>query len=264
MPGPSTPTPRAATRVLNVLQALAAEPGGMTLTEMSDAARIPKSSALALARTLADGGFLSALNGIYLIGPETMKLAATIAARRRFPELAAPTVRALAEATGESALLAELAADAPEAVYIHKAESENPLRFIVQIGTREPLYSSAVGRTLLAFKPQPWIEAYLRDTALLPLTASTVTSKKALREMLGKIRGEGVAVSIEETIEGVAGIAAPIFDERHEVVAGLVVGAPVSRVADRIGPIAERVIDAARTISILMGDVGGGHRADVS
>lgn len=232
----------------------------MTLTELSDAARIPKSSALALARTLADSGFLSVLNGTYLIGPEAMKLASSIAARRRFPDIATPAVRALAEATGESALLAELASDAPEAVYVHKAESENPLRFIVQIGTREPLYSSAVGRALLAFKPRPWIDAYLRDVALVPLTPSTVTSKKALREILGKVRRDGVAVSMEETIEGVAGIASPIFDERHEVVASLVVGAPVSRVAGRIDPIAARVLDAARTISGLMGDAGAGER----
>jgi DNA-binding IclR family transcriptional regulator len=104
-----------------------------------------------LLRALTQSGFLQCRGGRYGVGPEAVKLASAIVAQRKFPDVAIPLVDALALATRKSALPARLDPDASAAVYIYKAESRNALRFIVEMGSREPLYSSAVGRVLLAF-----------------------------------------------------------------------------------------------------------------
>jgi DNA-binding IclR family transcriptional regulator len=68
-----------------------------------------------------------------------VKPASAIVAKRRFPGTAIPILDALAHNTGESAFLARLADDAPEAVYICRADSTSALRFTAEVGSREPL-----------------------------------------------------------------------------------------------------------------------------
>src|ERR1700688_3046936 len=155
------PSPRSAARIPHILRLLADRPGGATLADLSAWSSTPKSSLLGLLRALTASRYLGHRGARHAIGAEALKLASSIVAQRKFPDIAVGIVDALAHATGESALLAELAADAPAAVYIYKAESRNALRFIAEVGSREPLYSSAVGRVLLAFQPKDWQEEYL-------------------------------------------------------------------------------------------------------
>ncbi len=248
--------PRSATRIPQILCLLANQPTGATLSELSLRSGTPKSSLLALLRALTQSGFLQNRDGRYAIGPEAVKLASAIVSQRKFPDIAIPIVDGLAVATGESALLAQFDADARAAVYIYKAESRSALRFIAEMGSREPLYSSAVGRVLLAFQPPKSRAAYLRDMKLVPLTPKTIKSKRDLARVLETVRRNRLATSYEETIEGVVGIAAPIFDKSEEVLAGLVIGVPMSRALPRIQILERQVSKAAAEISSLMGYAG--------
>jgi DNA-binding IclR family transcriptional regulator len=248
--------PRSATRIPQLLCLLANQPTGATLSELSQSSGTPKSSLLALLRALTQSGFLQSRDGRYAIGPEAVKLASTIVSQRKFPDISIPIVDGLAVATGESALLAQLDADAAAAVYIYKAESRSALRFSAEMGSREPLYSSAVGRVLLAFQSPKSRATYLRDTKLVALTPKTIKSKRDLGRVLETVRRNRLATSYEETIEGVVGIAAPIFDKSGDVLAGLVIGVPMSRALPRIEILERQVREAAAEISRLMGYAG--------
>jgi DNA-binding IclR family transcriptional regulator len=70
--------------------------------------------------------------------------------------------------------------------------------------------------------------------------------------MIEDIRRRHQALSSEETIEGVAGIAAPVFDRTGTLLAGLVIG-PASRALSKIPMLEARVRAAAAEISSLMG-----------
>jgi DNA-binding IclR family transcriptional regulator len=235
------------------LQLLAELPDGETLSYLSKCSGTPKSSLLALLRALTRSGFLEHSDGRYAIGPESQKLASAIVAKRRFPNIAIPIVDALANQTGESAFLARLADDAPEAVYLYRADSASALRFTVEIGSREPLYSTAVGRVLLAFQPAPWRERYISRVKLAARTPKTVKSKHRLRHLVAETRRRCCTTSIEEEIEGVACIAAPILEKGGDLVASLVIGAPAVRATPRIVALEKQVRDAASEISSLMG-----------
>lgn len=259
MPGlkvsPPHRAPRSAIRIPQLLRLLADLPAGATLSDLSKSNGTPKSSLLALLRALTETGFVQHCDGRYAIGPESMKLASTIVAQRKFPDIAIPVVSALAHASGESAFLAQLADDAPEAVYTYRADSASALRFIAEVGSREPLYSSAVGRVLLAFQPKAWQESYLRTVKLVARTPRTIRSKRQLRHIVEEVRRDRRATSFDETIEGVAGIAAPIFDKTGTLLAGLVIGAPATRARSRVQILEKQICDAAAEISILMGHV---------
>jgi DNA-binding IclR family transcriptional regulator len=250
------PTPLSAARIPQLLCLLAELPAGATLSHLSEQSGTPKSSLLALLRALTRDGFLQYREGRYAIGPEAVKLASTIVAQRKFPDIAIPIVDALAKATGESSLLARLDSDVQAAVYIYRADSRNALRFIAEVGSWEPLYASAVGRVLLAFQSETWRKSYVSRTKLVPLTPRTIRTKRDLTRILAVVRRERAATSFEETIDGVAGIAAPVFDRSGDVLAGLVIGAPMSRALARIKSLQQQVSAAAAEISELMGYSG--------
>lgn len=258
--------PRSPARMIAVLRLLAGYTDGLTLATLSDMSRIPKTTLLSLMRALTHIGYLRHVDGRYHLGVEAFKLASAIVGSRRFPNIARPVVARLAEDSGETVLLAELDLREMNVVYVDKAESRNALRFIAGIGERRPLYCSAGGKIMLASQSPEWVRAYLRRTKLVPFTPRTITRKAELLRVLERVRREQFATTIEETSEGVAGFAAPVFNDEGATIAALIIGGPVSRALPRSDDLEQLVRSAADEISRMMGgdrpaDAGGAANA---
>jgi IclR family acetate operon transcriptional repressor len=246
--------PRALGRALEVLEALARRRDGATLSALSQRLGSPKSSLLYLLRPMTRLGYLvRRADGRYHLGPTAFTLAMAVLANRELPELARPFLAELVDKSGETALLATMATDAPVAVYIDKIESTNPIRYTVSIGERRPLYCSAIGKMLLAYLPPARRQEYLKNTRLKAFAPQTPVTRAALRRELDEIRRAGVSVSVDEIVEGAGGIAAPVFDRHGQVIAGLVLGAPSHRVLAEPSRLAGLVIKGARGLSRVMG-----------
>ena len=246
--------PRALGRALEVLEALARRRDGATLSALSRRLGSPKSSLLYLLRPMTRLGYLvRSPDGHYRLGPAAFTLAMAALSNRELPEMARPFLEDLAGTSGETALLATMAGDAPAAVYIDKVESQNTVRYMARIGERRPLYCSAIGKLLLAYLPPVKRQEYLKTTRLKALTPKTPVTRAALRRELDEIRSTGLSVSVDEITLGAAGVAAPVFDRSGEVVAGLVLGAPSQRVLAEQPRLAALVIESARELSRVMG-----------
>ena len=246
--------PRALGRALEVLEALARRRDGATLSGLSRRLGSPKSSLLYLLRPMTRLGYLvRSPDGHYRLGPAAFTLAMAALSNRELPEMARPFLEDLAATSGETALLATMAGDAPAAVYIDKVESQNTVRYTARIGERRPLYCSAIGKLLLAYLSPAKRQEYLKTTRLKALTPKTPVTRAALRRELDEIRSTGLSVSVDEITQGAAGMAAPVFDRRGEVVAGLVLGAPSQRVLAEQPRLAALVIESARELSRVMG-----------
>jgi IclR family transcriptional regulator, acetate operon repressor len=246
--------PRALGRALEVLEALARRSDGATLSALSQRLGSPKSSLLYLLRPMTRLGYLVRnADGRYRLGPAAFTLAMAALANRELPELARPFLEDLVAKSGETALLATLAGDAPAAVYIAKVESQNPIRYTARIGERRPLYCSAIGKLLLAYLEPARRKEYLKTTRLKAFTPQTPVTRAALRRALDEIRITGLSVSVDEIAEGAAGIAAPIFDRHGVVMAGLVLGATSQRVQAEQSRLAALVVDGAHELSRVMG-----------
>ena len=246
--------PRALGRALEVLEALARRRDGATLSGLSRRLGSPKSSLLYLLRPMTRLGYLvRSPDGRYRLGPAAFTLAMAALSNRELPEMARPFLEDLAATSGETALLATMAGDAPVAVYIDKVESQNTVRYTARIGERRPLYCSAIGKLLLAYLSPAKRQEYVKTTRLKALTPKTPVTRAALRRELDEIRNTGLSVSVDEITQGAAGLAAPIFDRRGQVVAGLVLGAPSQRVLAEQPRLAALVIESARELSRVMG-----------
>jgi DNA-binding IclR family transcriptional regulator len=83
------------------------------------------------------------------------------------------------------------------------------------------LHTSAAGKALLAFLPDPELAQSLGRMTLKKLTPRTVTSKRVFEAHLRKIRRLGYSWERNEGEWGVGCVAAPVFGPRHDIVAAI-------------------------------------------
>lgn len=247
--------PRSVLRVLQVLRELAADPRGLTLSELARRLAVPKTSLFALLRVLESARYLANEGGTYRLGAESLALAGAVAdsGRRHFPDCAMPTLKALGRRTGETGFLATLTPDRLWCQYVAVVETDNWLRFSVQVGSRKPSYATGSGRAMLAFLPAVELEALLPRFEFRKLTTQTVASRRALLAALRQVRSRGVSVVESGTVAGVTSVAAPIFDAAGLPIAAVSIGGPTERMAARLRDTEQAVRIGAEEISALLG-----------
>ncbi|WP_076997926.1 IclR family transcriptional regulator [Variovorax sp. KK3] len=256
--------PRAPLRSLNLLSKLALAVDGLTLSQLALAVETPKTSVLALLRALLQGGYVQLDGTRYRLGDAAHALATLIASQKRpadiahLPEIAQPFLHTLAQQSGETVFVSALAPDSLEAIYVARAESAHPIRFMASIGERRPLYSSAGGRTLLAFLPKETQEDYLAQIKPVAFTSRTLTDKRRLRKMLEEIRATGVATTADDTHFGVSAFGMPLRGPDGEVAAALVLAAPSDRVEPQSARLVTLLREHAQAISRALGYIPAG------
>jgi DNA-binding IclR family transcriptional regulator len=245
---------RAANRVVDILELVAASRDGLALREVSTRLEAPKSSLLPLLRTLAARGYLEQeRSGEYRLGPRALELGRGSPARRELQEVARPTLVELMRRSGETVFLGALAGDGLSVVYVDKVESEQIIRYAAGIGDRRPLHATSSGKVMLAYLPDAQREATLRALTLTRHTERTVTSVASLRAALEEIRRAGACVSLDELVRGASGVSAPIFDGDGRLVGACTIAGPTERMRSRLRPLATEARAAARAISAHLG-----------
>lgn len=167
--------------------------------------------------------------------------------------IALPVMHELLDATEETAILTVY--QDGEVVCIEKVETTHPVRLAFDVGTRRPPHAGASSKILMAYLPEEEIQSVIRDRGLPRLCTNTITDPALLMAELARIRELGYAQSREETDEGAWGVATPIRDWKHDVVAAIGVAGPTSRFTeDLVQQYATLCRQAARRISALLGE----------
>jgi DNA-binding IclR family transcriptional regulator len=255
------PTPvKSATRALDVLELLAAQPQPLAHGEMARALGMPKSSLTDLLATLEARGYVAVEAERYRLGPALLTLAGTLLRRTDVARVAQPIIASLMLRTGESAAL--VLRQGSEVVVVCKENCDQPILYSLQLGQRGPVNASAGGKALMAFAPEAEREAWLASAALRRVTPHSVTDPAALRQELAGIAAGGIAYSREEMVPGIVAMGLPVFDAAGAPCAGLSVGVPTVRFdAARERRVAEALRVAAAEISAALGFSKDGRRA---
>lgn len=216
-------------RVLQLLDLLAHEPHGLTLTELGQALCIPKSTFTGYLRALASDGFIIGDGQRFTLGPRAFRLAASIIGAGAGSEMIAHYVRELATATSESVGYAVADWEIGQVIYTNVANSLWPVHYRMRTGLRAPIYASAAGRVLLAFSPVAQQDEYFSRFPMKRLTANTTTDPRSVRRRLQEIRELGYSASFAEMLEDTAAIAVPVFDAFDNLSGALMIAAPLAR-----------------------------------
>ncbi len=251
--------PRAMTRVLQLFTTLAKHRKGLTLTGLSQALAVPKSTLLNSLRPLVNEGYLVADGASYKLGPSAFRFAGSIMSAFSMPDLIETYVRALAEQTHESVGFAVSDWKVGRMIYINTVPSPQLVVYAMVAGVGAPLYASAGGRVILAHAPDDLREAYLSRGPFKPLTSRTETDPDRLRQKLIQIREEGFCASFGEMLDDTAAMAAPIFEGHGNVLGALVIGAPLKRMHANANFLLSKLLSISHRASGREGTAGSGQ-----
>jgi IclR family pca regulon transcriptional regulator len=153
--------------------------------------------------------------------------------------------------------------DGVDVLYVDRVHSfrrgQGAIDLSLRTGSRRPAYCTAMGKLLLAHLPEAEQSELIAQIKLTKRAPNTITSKKALREQLDKIRADGFAVDDQELAAEVYSIAAPVRNEAREVVAAVDLAAHGSTISleEFVAALRPDLLAAAGRIS-----AGLGYRRD--
>lgn len=189
---------------------------------------------------------------VWHIGPRAFVIGSRFLRRTSLVDRARPIMRKLMEVTGETA---NLGIEKEGAVlFLSQVETHANIRAFFPPGTLSPMHASGIGKALLANMDADRLARLLAAAELTRFTEHSIVDQTALMENLGVIKETGYSVDNEEKNEGMRCIAAPVFDVNNEVVAGISVSGPTSRVSvSEIERLSRPVMDAARELTSSIG-----------
>lgn len=216
---------------LKILGLLAHAEAPRSLTEIAAELGIGKSKAHRLLQTLMEANYVFRPPGStrYLASIRLWSLGSAILRHDGLRAAAASEMQSLMERTGESVHLSIL--EDLEIVYLHKVDSDHPVRAYSQIGGRMPAHLVATGKAMLAFHNEQVLHSV--HERLARSDAVHVKPLDAFMQEMRQIRQARIALNRGEWREDVFGIAAPLVDHERRIVAAIGVSGPANRFKSR-------------------------------
>jgi IclR family KDG regulon transcriptional repressor len=240
---------RAVERATRILTSLDDEHPERTLVEIARVTDLPKSTAYRILVTLTSCGFVEQTRDgqRYRLGMRLASLGLTALRRLSIRREALPLMEQLVGRFEETCVVGIF--DQGSVLDIEVVHSDHVLTVTSEVGHRLPIHCTATGKALLAFLPRSVAESVLARP-LEGFTEKTITAPSELRKEMALIRERGYAVDEEEYEVGVRAVAAPISNIHGNVIAGISIPGPTSRLTPgRVPEIARALIEAASVIS---------------
>jgi DNA-binding IclR family transcriptional regulator len=242
-------------RMMGVLAALEGRPDGASISALTTALALPRSTVYRILNTLEahdvvqrDG------SGTYRLGSRLRSLAAHVpsgVARLDLATFAQPYLDKVAISAGHSVKLSVL--DGEGVLVLAAAQGRRPYALGVTAGQRMPINVGAAGKLLFAFEP-PEKQASFLSRPLPAYTPRTTTEPGRLKAEAARIRRQGWAQDRGESAPSIYAYAAPVRDRAGRVVAALSIPFLHGTELDRAENIRRAVIDVADEISRALPD----------
>jgi len=220
----SAGTVNSVTRAFDLLDAFGLRDSKLTLAELARRAKLPKSSALRIARTLKTTGYLVQLDdGAWRLGPAAGWLGARYQIAFDLDNTIEPVVQQLAQETQET--ISFFVHDGNVRSCLVRAKGKKAVPTRLRIGEPAPLEKGSPGHVILAFTGR---EGAPYD----------------------EIRKRGFHITISEFKAEFASVSAPVFGTTWTVVGALTLAGPASRLTKaKLLKFAPQVVRAARRLS---------------
>lgn len=224
-----------------------------SVTDLTRLADTSKTSVYRMLQTLRANGLVDYIPQFkkYRVSWKIVQMGAAVVAKTSLQKLIRPLMERTALAMKETVNLAVL--QGTEVIYIDKIDSPAFLRADLRVGTKVPVYCSALGKVLIAGHSEDQLKDLLPEK-LPSHTKNTITERGRLIAELEKVRKNGYSVDRQEFIEGITAVGAPIVDSRGKIAAAISVAGPSLRITeDRVPEIGTALREIALEGSLLIG-----------
>lgn len=218
----SLPKVRSVERAMALLRAFGPAAPRLSLTDLARMTDLDKGTTRRLLQTLAADDFIEfdETTKTYALGPGILLLFPAVQFGRDLRDVAAPVLARLAEQTGATSFIwtyfdgAALCVDRVKGPNLHIDTRWSA------IGSRVSLNRSGGPRVLLAYL-DPEERSQVLSGSLERHTEFTVTDKSELEAAAIEIRQRGWEFAVDDYILGMAGLGAPVFNQKGKVVASV-------------------------------------------
>lgn len=216
-------------RGLMVMEILAANPAGLTLTAMADKAGLTRAGARRLLLTLVSSGYAVQDGRNFQLSSRLISVARNWVSGASLWTFAEPFMRAVSQRFNESCSAAILADE--DVVYVARIAATRILSVGLHVGTRLPACCTSMGRVILSGLPPAGLDAFLARATLRANTPKTVTDRATLSALIARAGRDGYAAVDEELELGLRSIAVPIRDRTGNIVAAINVSTQTARLS---------------------------------
>mgnify|MGYP001037428861 CR=1 FL=1 len=212
---------------LRVIEALAAAPRGLRLTEVAEASGLTRAGARRLLLTLVAEGYARQEGRQFLLTARLLSLARSWLGGSTLWTFAEPIMHEVSQRLGESCSAAVLEGD--DIVYVARVAGRRIMSVSLTVGARLPAYCTSMGRVLLSDLDDAELARFLEKAAIRANTPKTVTDRHALARLVAEVRRAGYAIVDEELELGLRSIAVPVRGRTGRIVAAINVSTQSAR-----------------------------------
>lgn len=231
-------------RVLEILEALAAENKGVSLTTLSAKTGILKGTIFPIVKTLVEQRYISydASAQLYSLGISCSILSRSFLDRSWWLNMVNNEMNNIVQECNEVCQMGIL--DGADVLYINKVQAKQTVQLVSHIGTRLPAVYSALGKAIICEYDDQQILALYPD-GFSPLTRNSITSIEQLRQQLDEVKKNGYAVDDREINEETVCYAVPL-QQRNKTLAAISISIPTFRASKEKMEDVTRILLAAR------------------
>lgn len=251
----SSPRNSVVHNVVDVLGCFSSTQPLIGVTEIADQVGLHKSSVSRLLTTLESEGWVEQdpATRRYRLGLGLIAIAGPLLANLDVRKVAYPYLVELSATTKETAVLAVWEGSA--AVTVEQIASDRTVKHTSPLGARYSSTGSATVQIFLADMGPETVRALVSAHTTVLQRGWTYDD---LSDRLDIVRERGYATNLQETFDDEVGIAAPVYDHRHRVVAAVLIAAPAYRTDKAVTKeLVDQCIAAAKKISTRLGNPTG-------
>ena len=211
-PNVGTGDVKSAKRTVQILEILAGSKTSMSLSAISKAGQIPKSSLHGIVKTMVDQGWINFIeeNSSYVLGLKSLKVGARFLDTDKLTNGALLYMAQFRDTFGETINFGRF--DGYNVIYLSSFESSKNLRKYSRIGRSTPAYATSMGKAILAARPFEEVES-IYTSSFTKLTEKTVPDLSALEVELAQCRKDGWSIEHGQSSIGYSCIAVAVSDQ---------------------------------------------------
>jgi DNA-binding IclR family transcriptional regulator len=225
---------------------------GASLMQISTLTQLPKATVHRILAAMTEERLVERPPGSrhYRLGPDVYALGVPMRGAFDLKTLAHPSLERLASGTGATAYLG--VRSGYDMLCLDKADTEPPQpSLLLEVHDRWPLGIGSFGLALLSFLSPVDIEEVIAFNQRRVSEDETLTFKH-IQKSIQKTRRNGYAKRSTRSYKGLAGVAAPVFDDRRYPIASLCVVAEANLMtAAKLASLAEKLKREAALITKL-------------
>jgi len=244
---------RTTQRSIEICRIISKNPYGMTLEEICEEMKLPKTSAYDIVVTLVETGMLETTKNskiYYHIGLTAYSIGMNYTNHRNFAEMFEPVLRPFSKELGKTVFYG--IRDKNHIVYISKYEPENPIITTATVGTRNPMYCTSLGKAILANMEQDERRKIYESTEFKKNTDYTITNVLKLEDNLRLTNKRGYALDEREIEDHMECVGAPIFDQNATLI-GAISASSLYKPSEDYHALGIRINEKARELSKMLG-----------